>query len=167
MFGPCSVDCQLMINKLMLCSISQISSFVVIRYYMMAVSSLFEKTLFSSLMNYKWPLSEQYGFHEKTFSSWKVSSVKSVALALRLPKGIIYPTSNPQFTLCFSQILVNCSEISNYDWYPSHLHIPLLCLLSPVGWGCRIHRLHLCRGVRLPQRNIQDMTLNNLMVRLQ
>ena len=21
-----------------------------------------------------------------------------------------------------------------------------------VGWGCRIHRLHLCRGVRLPQR---------------
>ena len=21
---------------------------------------------------------------------------------------------------------------------------------NPVGWGCRIHRLHLCRGVRLP-----------------
>ena len=23
---------------------------------------------------------------------------------------------------------------------------------DPVGWGCRIHWLHLCRGVRLPQR---------------
>ncbi len=22
---------------------------------------------------------------------------------------------------------------------------------TPVGWGCRIHRLHLCRGVRSPQ----------------
>ena len=21
---------------------------------------------------------------------------------------------------------------------------------SPVGWGCRIHQLHLCRGVRPP-----------------
>ena len=24
--------------------------------------------------------------------------------------------------------------------------------ICPIGWGCRIHRLHLCRGVRLPQR---------------
>ena len=23
--------------------------------------------------------------------------------------------------------------------------------LSPVGWGCRLHQLHLCREVRLPQ----------------
>ena len=22
----------------------------------------------------------------------------------------------------------------------------------PVGWGCRIHRLHLCRGVDLPNK---------------
>ena len=29
----------------------------------------------------------------------------------------------------------------------SHTH-PYLC--CPDGWGCRIHRLHLCRGVRLP-----------------
>ena len=21
--------------------------------------------------------------------------------------------------------------------------------LSPVGWGCKIHRLHLCRGIKL------------------
>ena len=37
---------------------------------------------------------------------------------------------------------------------------------GPVGWGCRIHRLHLCKDLRLPQR-VLDMTLNNLMIRLQ
>ena len=34
----------------------------------------------------------------------------------------------------------------------------------PVGWGCRIHRLHLWRG-NLPT-NVLDMTLNNPMVRM-
>ena len=36
-----------------------------------------------------------------------------------------------------------------------------------VGWGSGIHWLQLCRGVRLPQTSVLDMTLNNLMVRLQ
>ena len=41
-------------------------------------------------------------------------------------------------------------------------------LNCPVGWGCRIHRLLLCRGVRAPpQTSILDMTLNNLMMRFQ
>ena len=39
--------------------------------------------------------------------------------------------------------------------------------LCPVGWGCRIHRLLLCRGVRPPQTSVLDMTLNNPMVRFQ
>ena len=26
----------------------------------------------------------------------------------------------------------------------------------PVGWGCRIHRLHLCRGVSLPSDECPD-----------
>ena len=34
----------------------------------------------------------------------------------------------------------------------------------PVGCGCRIHRLHLCRGVWLPTMSVLDMTLNNLMM---
>ena len=45
---------------------------------------------------------------------------------------------------------------------------------GPVGWGCRIHRLHLDRGVRpfpLQKKNnkksILKMILKNLMVRLQ
>ena len=40
----------------------------------------------------------------------------------------------------------------------------------PGDWGCRIHRLHLCRGVRLPPPlayECPDMTLSNLMVRFQ
>ena len=37
--------------------------------------------------------------------------------------------------------------------------------ICPVSWGCRIHWLRLCRGVRLPLMSVLDMTLNNLMVR--
>ena len=37
----------------------------------------------------------------------------------------------------------------------------------PVSWGCRIHWLHFCRGVRPPLTSVLDMILNNLMVRLQ
>ena len=37
-----------------------------------------------------------------------------------------------------------------------------------VGWGCRIHWQQLCRGVRPPlPMSALDLTLNNLMVRLQ
>ena len=36
----------------------------------------------------------------------------------------------------------------------------------PVGWGCKIHRLHPYRGVR-PTICVLDLTLNNLMVRFQ
>ena len=39
---------------------------------------------------------------------------------------------------------------------------------GPVGWGCRIHQLHPGRGVRLSHSmSVLDMTLNNLMVKLQ
>ena len=41
-----------------------------------------------------------------------------------------------------------------------------LTLPNPVGWDCKIHRLHLCRGVT-PPMSVLDMTLNNLMARLQ
>ena len=42
-------------------------------------------------------------------------------------------------------------------------------LVCPVRWGCRIHRLLLCRRVKTPapQTYVLDMTLNNLMVRFQ
>ncbi len=43
-----------------------------------------------------------------------------------------------------------------------------LWISCPVNWGCRIHRLHLCRGVKpYPPMRVLDMTLNNLMVGFQ
>ena len=33
----------------------------------------------------------------------------------------------------------------------------------PVAWGCKLHRLLLCRGVR-PPRSVLDMALKDLMV---
>ena len=41
----------------------------------------------------------------------------------------------------------------------------LIQAFYPVGLGSKIHRLHLCRGVRPPNK-CPDMTLNNLMVKL-
>ena len=32
------------------------------------------------------------------------------------------------------------------------IHLISKRFVNPVGWGCRIHRLHLSREVRLPQR---------------
>ena len=34
---------------------------------------------------------------------------------------------------------------------------------SPVDWGYRIHRLHLCRGVRSSSTSVIDVTLNTVM----
>ena len=58
----------------------------------------------------------------------------------------------------------NCRGIrANYEEL-----LQLLQQICPVSWGCRIHRLLLCSGVRLPPPNeCPDMTLNNLIVRFQ
>ena len=40
-------------------------------------------------------------------------------------------------------------------------------IIGPVGRGCRIHQLLLCRGVRPPPTSVQDMILNDLMVKFQ
>ena len=39
--------------------------------------------------------------------------------------------------------------------------------ICPVGWGCRIHRLYLCRDSPPPPTSVLNTTLNYLMVRLQ
>ena len=69
-----------------------------------------------------------------------------------------------QITLTEAQ----CIAHRNFDLLYSEILSPTLTSLScPVGWGCRIHRLLLCRGVRPFLTSVLDMTLNNLMVRLQ
>ena len=44
------------------------------------------------------------------------------------------------------------SELANLSIL-QHLHQLNPLVFCPVGWGCRIHWLHLCRGVRLPPAN--------------
>ena len=73
--------------------------------------------------------------------------------------------SNPQTwvqTPSFSGLLSIKRQISlhAFHWYQK--------LLSPVSWGCIIHQLHFCRGLRpYPLWVFIDMTQNHLMVRLQ
>ena len=58
-------------------------------------------------------------------------------------------------------------KMTNNGWYAIKPKQPTIAL-CPVDWGCRIHRLLLCRGVRPhPPTSVLDMTLNNLMVRFQ
>ena len=63
-----------------------------------------------------------------------------------------------------------CLLFWHFDIYSSSCLIIFASIqnwICSVGWGCRIHWLHLCSGVRLPQMIVLDMTLNNLMVRFQ
>ena len=45
-----------------------------------------------------------------------------------------------------------------------HQRVSVVTTVLPVAWGCRIHRLLLCNGVR-PPTSAQDITLKNMMVR--
>ena len=57
---------------------------------------------------------------------------------------------------------MNTRTWRNIKKYSSELNERYLdsILICPVGWGCRIHRLHLCRGVRTPPpTSVLDMTL--------
>ena len=68
----------------------------------------------------------------------------------------------------YSNVYIS-STIANEKNHFFILQLNETCIIlgGPVGWGRRIHRLHLYRGVRLPQMSILDMTLKNLMMRLQ
>ena len=63
----------------------------------------------------------------------------------------------PDRVLSMSYMYQSCYEPICYN--------NTLSTVCPVGWGCRIHRLHICRGVRPSPMSVLDMTLNNLMVR--
>ena len=64
--------------------------------------------------------------------------------------------------VCIKVLLYNCllSEQEN------SISPDILIRESPVSWSCRIHRLHLCRGIRYLQWE-SWIWLNNLMVKLQ
>ena len=53
-------------------------------------------------------------------------------------------------------------------WFKLTLNCTKSIILSLVGWGCRIHQLHLGKGVRSSHSiSVLDIALNNLMMRLQ
>ena len=63
---------------------------------------------------------------------------------------------------CIDSISIKVPIRKNLETYLM-IHV----YICPVSWGCRIHWLHLCRGVSPPLTSVLDMTLNNLMVRFQ
>ena len=73
--------------------------------------------------------------------------------------------------MCHSESTVNCNWLTHgtncfliSESYKSLMNHSYCC---PVGWDCRIHQQHLCRGVRPPPMSVLDMTQNSLMVRFQ
>ena len=59
------------------------------------------------------------------------------------------------YTLTWWQVFV---QAYSSFWLP---------IILNFEWGCRIHRLHLCRGLRPPPTTVLIMTLNNMMGRVQ
>ena len=71
-------------------------------------------------------------------------------------------------------LYLNLLPLSVYITWPSLLVIILFSQKLPPSiiseenpLYCRIHQLHLCRGVRPPPMSVLDMLLNNLRVRFQ
>ena len=66
-----------------------------------------------------------------------------------------------------SGFLTQNSVLNLYLLYKLTSTPNILKTICPVGWGCRIHWLHLYRGIRPPPTSVLIMTLNNLMVSFQ
>ena len=68
----------------------------------------------------------------------------------------------PSFLIC-------ASSIYSPNTCPKQYYPPPPSFICAVTWGCRMHQLLLCRGVRPPPppMSVLHMTLNNLMVRFQ
>ena len=82
-------------------------------------------------------------------------------------KTIIFDQSNQHITI---DRIVDSSSKPERDYLRFYIYPtpPLGQDICPVSWGCRIHWLHLCRGVSPPPlTSVLVMTLNNLMVRFQ
>ena len=78
-------------------------------------------------------------------------------------------------SLKISNRIIICQYTHTHTHTHTHTYIYTYWLIvmqtftvhCPVGWSCRIHRLHLRRGVRPHPVRVLKMTLNNLMVRFQ
>ena len=82
------------------------------------------------------------------------------------------PNNEIRGTSCDEKIFYQkCSPKLMREQFHNNIKINYLNIFyniapSPVGWGCKIHQMHLCRGVRDPTSAL-DMTLYHLLARLQ
>ena len=92
-------------------------------------------------------------------SSWSYLLSKNLALFILLCALSIHQC------VCGSKLLLTfIITLVDNEYYVVRLLVD--CYVCPVGWGWRIHWLHLCRGVRPTPMSVLDMTIKNLMVRL-
>ena len=102
-------------------------------------------------------------FYSKHRFSWSYS--KNLIYAILTPPPPSFSTSS---SIAWLIILHANRTKNNNNWSANNRYCVsqnyTLVWFDPVGWGwgCRIHWLHFCRGVRLTQQ----MTLNNLRVKL-
>ena len=103
----------------------------------------------------------QVSFYLSQTSHFSHSLSLSISLSISLSLYIyIYIC----ITLSFSSLSIHL-KISIW-WYLSQ-SVYIYRSIYPVSWNCRIHQLHLCRGVKTPPTSDLHMALNNLMVRFQ
>ena len=95
----------------------------------------------------------------------EIWGIRSTPLLLSLPGPLWFIVVAPDRVLCMGQIKLNCILMLNWIIW-NKIIFTFNSVYCPISWGCRIHRLHLCRGVK-KARSIQDMALNNLVVRFQ
>ena len=80
-------------------------------------------------------------------------------------KTASYPAYNIQLHLIVRFQFGSVGKGVLFHCHYSQVHSDPNC--CPVSWGCSIHWLLLCRGVRAPLNECPVMILNNLMVRFQ
>ena len=83
------------------------------------------------------------------------------------PKSKLYFLLNAMMMIFFSLVKIIATHTHTHTYTHTRIYKRKQTKICPVAWGCRIHRLLLCRGVRPSPTSVLDMTLNNLMVRFQ
>ena len=68
---------------------------------------------------------------------------------------------------CHQSIINNLMSDSDLTESWINHHTLIQSNSCPANWGCRIHRLHICRGVNPSRTSVLDMILDYMMVRLQ
>ena len=82
----------------------------------------------------------------------------SLSLSLSLSHSLTHSlTQSLSIFFLFLFSLIISLFFSHYLYLIHYLSLPPIC---PVGWGCRIHWLHFCRGVRPPRRVNAGMRSN-------